>query len=497
MKRLIPFLFFIAVISSNAFTQGINNLWLMGYQSWAGPPYGGTNLDFTGGSLNLSYESRPIYFLATNSVICNTLGNLLFCSNGIYVANAQFDTMQNGNGLNPAFYTSQYDTLGLPIPQANLVIPFPDTSNKYYLFHATCDDYGYSYATLFMYYSIIDMTLDSGKGAVIQKNEVLINDSLVDGRFTACKHANGRDWWVIAHQFHSDLYYKWLIAPSGIIGPYLQDIGESRDVNFGQCVFSRDGSHFAYYETFADLDIMDFDRCTGDFSNLVHVDFNDSAGRGGVAFSPNSDVLYVTSENYIYQFDMTAANVAASQLTVATYDGYNSPWPPLATLFYMAQLAPDGKIYIVCGNTTLDIHVINFPDSLGVGCDVCQHCIALPSYNANSVANHPNFFLGAEGGTICDSLPTTISNPNSLVFDQLKIFPSPAKGTVEVTFNYNILQEPGEISIYNIDGKRVTFYLLPVWSSIQKVKLPDLAGGIYMARLKSKDQTCSVKFVVE
>jgi len=466
----------------------------MGYQSWAGQPYGGINLDFSGGLLNISYQSRPIYFWETNGVICNANGNLLFCSNGIYVANAQFDTMQNGSGLNPSFYTSQYDTLGLSIPQANLVIPIPDQSGRYYLFHETCDDYGASYCTLYLYYSLIDMTLDSGKGAVTLKNQILINDSLVGGRLTACKHANGRDWWLIAHQFHSNMYYKWLITPYGFLGPFTQSIGTYRDITFGQCVFSSDGNHYAYYEPHGGLDILDFDRCSGDFTNPIHVDFNDSAFSGGVAFSSSSTVLYATSERYIYQFDMTAGNIAATQTVVATWDGYYSPWPPLASVFYLSQLAPDGKIYIVCGNTTIDIHVINYPDSIGASCDVCQHCIHLPAYNANSVANHPNFFLGEEIGTICDTLTTILERKKNVL--EFGMLPNPVTSD-GVTFTYSTLREASIISVINVDGKEVAKYYLPQWSSIQHVKLPKLVSGIYLARLEMNDRYSEVKFIIE
>ncbi|MCX6292390.1 MAG: hypothetical protein NT126_11600, partial [Bacteroidetes bacterium] len=395
------------------FSQGMNNLWVMGYSSWYGVPFGGTNMDFTGGNLNISYQNRIMYFQETNGIICDRNGNFLFSSNGNFIANSQNDTMVNGSGLNPTSFTAQTpnDSLGLPLPQGNLIIPFPGDSMKYYLFHETFDDYGNTYCTLYLYYSVIDMVLDSGRGAVIQKNVILLSDSLVEGRLTACKHANGRDSWLICHQYNTNRYYKYLISPFGINGPYTQNIGVVRGI-WGQSVFSPDGNKFSYYEpSLGDLDIMNFDRCTGSFSNLIHIAINDSAGIGGVAFSPNSQVLYVSSMNYVYQFDVTSTNVASTKTTVAIYDGYYSPQPPLATVFYLSQLAPDGKIYINCGNSTIDMHVINYPDSLGLSCNLCQHCIHLPTFNAFTIPNHPNYFLGAETGSLCDTvLATNYSN---------------------------------------------------------------------------------------
>jgi hypothetical protein len=495
MKKIFSFLLFMILIS-NCFSQGINNLWLIGAQSWAGPPYGGgINMDFSGGNLNIGYMARNINFNCTNAEICNASGNLLFCSNGIYVANANNDTMLNGNGLNPAFFTTLKDSLGLTIPQANLIIPFPDDSTKYYLFHETCDDYGVTYCTFYLYYSIIDMTLDSGRGAVIQKNIILLSDSLVEGRLTACKHANGRDWWLTSHQYNTNRYYKYLITPFGIQGPFIQNIGAVRGV-WGQSVFSPDGNRFAYYDaSVGDLDIFDFDRCTGGFSNLIHLDINDSATAGGVAFSSNSNVLYVSSTRYVYQFDMSGANVLASQMIIAVYDGFSSPYPPFSTTFYLSQLAPDGKIYINCGNSTLDIHVINSPDSVGLSCNVCQHCIHLPAINHFTIANHPNYFLGAESGSICDSLMGVQSF--SVQSSKLNIFPNPVSSNQEITFTYPSTGEHSFISIINLEGKEVVRYQLPQWSSVQHLKLPKLSGGLYLARLVGNRTSGSVKFIVE
>ena len=443
----------------------------------------------------MNSQNRLINFNCTNGLISNPNGQLLFASNGVFIQNANNDTMQNGSNLNPAFWTTQRGSRGLTIPQANLVIPFPGDSTKYYLFHETCDDYSHSFCSFFLYYSIVDMTIDNGLGGVVQKNTILLNDSLVEGRLTACKHANGRDWWLIAHHFLTDQYYKYLITPDSILGPYNQNIGEIRHTYFGQCLFSPDGKMFAYYEPImGDLDIFDFDRCTGNFTMKAHVDINDSANGGGVSFSPNSNVLYVSSTYYVYQFDLTSANIVSTIDTIAVYDGFNSPQFPQQTLFYLSYLAPDGKIYINCSNSTEDIHVINYPDSLGIACDVCQHCIHLPATNAYTIPNYPNYFLGAEGGSVCDSLPTNISIVEKE--NSLRIFPNPVSDQ-DVTFNYTVSEKISELIINNIEGKQVAKYSLPKWSSMQKIKLPFLSPGIYVARLINVNAKADVKFVVE
>ncbi|MCX6290297.1 MAG: hypothetical protein NT126_00865 [Bacteroidetes bacterium] len=481
--------------TSICFSQGINNLWLMGYQSWAGIPYGGTNMNFTGSNLNISYQTRIMNFNCTNGVICDANGNFLFSTNGIFVANSQNDTMINGSGLNLGIYTTIRDSFGLAIPQANLILPFPNDSLRYYLFHETCDDYGNTYCVFFLYYSIIDMAQYAGHGAVTQKNTILLNDSLVEGRLTACRHANGRDWWLISHQYNTNRYYKYLISPFGINGPYTQDIGAVRGI-WGQSVFSPSGDYFAYYDAgIGDLDIFDFDRCLGQFSLKAHIDINDSAIAGGVAFSPNSKVLYVSSQNYVYQFDINSSNIPSSQTTVAIYDGFYSPQFPLASTFYLSQLAPDGKIYINCGNGSVDIHVINYPDSLGLSCDLCQHCIHLPTYNGFTIPNHPNYFLGAEIGSLCDTV-LTVNSFNLAPNNSFHVFPNPVTSG-DLTFTYNVLHEPAIIVINDIEGKEIVRYHIPQWSSIQHLKLPKLSGGVYLARLLGNHTSANLKFFIE
>lgn len=468
----------------------------MGCCSWAGPPFGEFKVDFTGSSLTIIPQIWKMNFNCTNGEICDRNGNLLFSSNGIWVSNAANDTMVNGGrGFNPCYFTNSKDTDGLTIPQANLIIPFPNDTNKYYLFHESDEDYGNSYCTLYLYYSVIDMTLDNGRGAVTQKNVVLLNDSLVPGRLTACKHANGRDWWLVSHQYNSDRYYKYLLTPDSIEGPFIQNIGAIRGITFGQSVFSPDGSRFAYYEPVGDLDVFDFDRCNGDFTFKAHADIDDSSNLGGVAFSPNSNVLYVSSVKYIYQFDMNASDIAGSQMTVATWDGFYSPVSPFASVFYLSEIAPDGKIYVNCGNGTLDIHVINNPDSLGLGSDVCQHCIHFPSFNHFTIANHPNYFLGADSGSVCDSL-TGIDDIEFMISGSLKVYPNPITYNEEVTFTYPSIGEKTFLIINSTEGKEVARYELPQWSTVQHLKLPKLVDGVYIARIMNGKFETNTKFVV-
>jgi hypothetical protein len=115
--------------------------------------------------------------------------------------------------------------------------------------------------------------------------------------------------------------------------------------------------------------------------------------------------MYVSAQTKIYQFDLIASNVLSSKVTVAVYDGFIDPLFSLgSTYFFMAQLAPDGKIYICTQNGTQYLHVINQPDNPGFLCDVTQHSFHLNTFNGSSLPNFPNFRLGPLPCSVCDTL---------------------------------------------------------------------------------------------
>lgn len=467
----------------------------MGYDCCQYPGFGAINLDFNTGVLTIHNVQRHMNLNRTNASVANAASQLLFTTNGIYIANALDDTMQNGSGLNPSYFTNQHVHYGLSVPQGNLVLPSLSDSNQFILFHNTIDDYFNTGASTQLYFSIIDMSLNNGLGSVISKNNVLYTDSMVPGRISACRHANGRDWWLIVHKLHSTDLFEFLYTPFGIIGPRIQSLATWRDFFGGQSVFSPQGDMYAYYEAYYDLDIAEFDRCTGDFYGQIHIDINDSFQYdGGIAFSPNGRFLYVSSVSYLYQYDLLALNVDSSRIVVGVYDGYTDTMGN-GTYFEMQALAPDGKIYMSCANSSPYLHVINYPDSAGLSCGFCQHCISLPVLNAFTIPNFPNYYLGAEIGSGCDSLLNYQSE--LAVTEGLVVSPNPIHDSY-FKITYPTLREPGVFEILNSQSVAISKIYLPVWSSVQNMELPKECGpGIYFGKLRSGKTFLECKIIVQ
>jgi len=408
-------LFFLFSLSA----QKYDNIWLFGYNASVpnAPGYGGSVVDFSLIPPDIYYEPREMNFRFTNGGICDSVGNLLFYSNGIYIANGLHAPMDNGLEINPGIYADNNPD-GYRLPQGVIGLPAPGSSNYYYLIHTNME-YPVGDLSLYtskLYFSKIDMSQAQGLGTVVEKNMVIIEDIMEPGKLTACKHANGRDWWLFMRRYGSNEYHATLLNASGFENKGVQTIGDSIiSPNLGQNIFSPDGSKFVELSMHSIeegnfLNIYEFDRCTGELSNPVHITYADSAWSGGCAISPNSRFLYVSSFRFVYQYDLWATDIEASKDTVAIWDGFFVP-PVFATTFFLAQLAPDGKIYISANNSVPYLHVINNPDLPGDSCDVCQHCIELPTWNAFSMPNFPNYRLGTLEGSQCDTLrqlPTAV-----------------------------------------------------------------------------------------
>src|SRR5579863_5835428 len=77
----------------NAGAQKNDYIWLTGYDSWApdstaawGFRYGNSKMDFNYSPVNISFDSLQMFFDVTNTSFCDSDGNLLFYTNGVYAA---------------------------------------------------------------------------------------------------------------------------------------------------------------------------------------------------------------------------------------------------------------------------------------------------------------------------------------------------------------------------------------------------------------------------
>lgn len=402
-------LFFLALSYISLYCQKNDYVWIFGYeggnQSNPNDEFGNAILDFSPvNKPNLEvHQEYDMNFHSTCAIICDTFGKLQFYTNGEKIYNYHHVLMENGQDIN-----TNEDGYGYRPPQGAMAMAMPGKPGKYALFHFMDKVFPVSgVAGQELYFNEIDMGLNNNLGKVVQKRILLVKDTLSWGKITATKHANGRDWWVLMPNSHTNEIYELLLTPEGpTVHDTLQTDTICRD-GLGQAIFSPDGSRYIRAnsvilgEPFR-VDVFDFDRCTGQLGNRRTAFLNYPGFGVGIAVSPDSRYLYVMRTTKAFQYDLTADDIFATETLVAEWDGFISG-AIYGSYFRFSQLAPDGRIY-AASSPTFHLHQVNFPNRKGLGCDFRQHSINLGVYNAYTIPNFPNYRLGPVDGSSCDTL---------------------------------------------------------------------------------------------
>lgn len=407
------------VICFHSTAQRHDNYWVLGDDSSDFPTdtlNGTVFVDFDEARANIRYPAYDtIAFNMWRDCITmsDSSGNLLFYANGVKINNAQHKIMAGSEYYNGYHFHNQYEDTGLPLTQGSIAVPAPGMENTYYILHGKIDieyEPEFNLFTRGFYYTVIDMDADGGLGEVVLSSKKIINDTLAAFGYTAVRHANGRDWWVIGlGDNQRNKYYIVLVDPTGPHLHHIQDLSIATDAKpgVGQTFFTTDGSMlvrygFPLYNEPTNLEILDFDRCTGMFSMIEQFEVEDNI-TAGCAISQNGQFLYTTNGVSLYQFDLFAASIESSMVLVGEYDGYRTE-TNFPSTFRNCWLAPDGRIYMTCANGMKPTHVIYHPDKKGTACTFKQRAFDFPYANSNSIPNHPNYRLGPIDGGACDTL---------------------------------------------------------------------------------------------
>jgi gliding motility-associated-like protein len=314
------------------------------------------------------------------SVISDSLGNLLFYTDGVTVWDRLHNMMPNGAGLWGTSTTTQ-----------TLIVPNAGNKNIYYIFTASPQG---DYDNLFpldrkgFRYSEVDLSLNSGLGEVVQKN-ILLSTSTTE-KIAGTLHANGKDIWVAMHEWNSNTFRLYLVTSNGISQPMSFKTGSLHagpdqygGNAIGQMKFSPNGEKLAL-AIYKDgvIEVFDFDASTGEIKFSQRTNIEDRLY--GIEFSPSGRFLYSTNGIHsVYQFDLLAPNISTSLFRVAYDIPYDSP--------YGLQLASNGKIYIAKYDMYF-LSAINYPDSSREACSYEKEAIKFPNDGVRYCKNGlPNF----------------------------------------------------------------------------------------------------------
>lgn len=297
-------------------------------------------------------------------------GNLLFYTDGQVVYNRNHDIMENGTGLMGHWSSTQ----------SSIIIKHPGNENLYYIF--TTDDTGDQHLANGWRYSLVDITLAGGLGAINETKNVLLEE-MVTEKQVAIMHTNNVNVWIIAHKWNSNEFVAYEITPTGInptpiisalgtvhaggSSPTPQYNGWTNAV--GLMKTNRDGNKIALaIQIMGIFELFDFNKTTGSVSNCRTSPTYNAAY--GVEFSPNGEILYATKNIYgtstLFQYDITQSDPFSNPIVIASETKQNEG----------LQLGPNGKIYVTrfLGQYLAEIH---FPDEIGAACGYESNAVFL------------------------------------------------------------------------------------------------------------------------
>ena len=414
-KSSVVILIMLFALESSA--QKHDFIWMFGNSGGVEPNVGVTTLDFREGNpLILPDHKSKKSFYITSNMYSDDSGRLLYYSNGYSIYNRNDKVVKFGSNL-----TKINVFEGQATNQGALFIPDPAEPHRcYYICDSIASFFNSSFGrslfnTAKVKYVHLDDRLAAGAGDGIGAGYLLPgqqNDSLEAGHLRACRHANGRDWWILKKKQYSNEWLFWLLDPSGIhyhhsdtaFGNY--PVGSVCDSHF-----SLDGNHFLSMscpqrDTIVSYYLADFDRCVGRFRNIrvFHsIDFKFSAS-GAAIFSPDSKYIYMSQDGISMEQTELGPNVFTDRVFLDSIRRNPADHLYYHT-FWSGQSGPDGRLYLntFTLNTSL-LHRIRHPNKEGSACGLdiagmdiqCQVDRCMPTF--------PNYRLGPVEDSDCDSL---------------------------------------------------------------------------------------------
>ena len=360
MKTIAFFLSFL--LSGFIFAQNQADNWYFGQN--AGVNFGtGVPIALTDGQLSTNEGC---------ATISDDTGQLLFYTDGITVWDKTHNVMPNGTGL-----------LGDPSSsQSGIIVPFPNNSDQYYIFTVGANETHPPFGNLTspqLNYSIVDVTLNSGNGDIVNgfKNVPLLN--LSAEKIAAVSDGSNGFWVLTFAGFNGteevyDTVHAFRVTNTGI-QPAVKTTLVTPMTNDGRgyLKISPDGTKVILCNQDATQNFVclyDFDDTTGIVS--AETILNTNTNPYCAEFSGTSEKLYVSTGEFLsstaelYQFDLNSLDINNSRILI------NSSASERGAI----QLAKDGKIYYARPGQSF-LGVINDPENIGTAVNYVDNGVSL------------------------------------------------------------------------------------------------------------------------
>lgn len=268
------------------------------------------------------------------AIVCDRNGETIFYTDGSTVYNRNHVIIDTDIGGNPAS------------TQSSLIVPLPDDETLYFIFTTQAIN---GTDSLQLSYSLFDLKLNSGNGAVIKKKVLLF------ARSTERITASGR--WLIVHEYGNSTFRSYPLSATGIGDVVYTSIGSDHSLtsqaNGEGYMKLGPGNTIAVPlstpGTGNHIELFHLNDTTGRLTNYRDINLNEPAGQiYGIEFSPAGNKLYATlktggsSSLFEYSIDSLGLPHFKQRLPVSAELG-------------AIQTGPDGQIYVATnsgGNNT-------------------------------------------------------------------------------------------------------------------------------------------------
>jgi hypothetical protein len=442
----------------------------------------------------------PLSTFYSSATFCNKhTGELIFASNGWRMVNSDNQIISHKLWFSNMPHPGGPDSTNVDITAGPLFLPHPGDSTKAYLFYGQYT--GYSIQSLsfqadkYFTFALLDIPSKS----LISKNNVLLTDTSSYGDIQACRHANGRDWWIIKPDIYSNKYFIGLLTPQGL---QMTNVMVPNAPNSIRCntssKFNIQGTKYIHYNGGFSRVVheYDFDRCTGTLSKFVLHDISDSispsdGSLASISISPDGSKFYIQRNASIiynllqglFQVDLATDSIRL----IARYAGTPQMMPNGRKMLFFEPIYINGTL------TDYSISEISNPNDSFENLNIHHYKYTHPNaFLGIAPSNFAYMRLGADTLSICDSLSVITKRYKANEPIGLVVFPNPATNKLNLVFDKNSI---GKIIINDALGKEVYSYTINNPNIELQIDISNFNSGIYYLSYRSKDVSIHKKFV--
>lgn len=454
-------------------------------------------LNFDGTSSSFQLFESPL--TASSSASYSNSSGLLKCfSNGVQMYNSNFILMENGDSLG---YSADWDSIPVYYTGGEFYsgefLPWPGQVDKKAVYlHYVVYYFTSSYRHKELWYSIVDLDANDGKGKVIEKN-IILSDSVY--HFTCIQHGNGKDWWVISMKENLVDFDIYLLSEFGI--EYIKNQSFSLPVfysnyNRSPLISSQRGDWIYRQFNHEPGYLFHFDRCTGEIQYKTEIGIPDtipvpnSFGMRVPISSPNGQFIY---SNFYDQVIVNGKKISRPRLMQANLEVTDPSFQFLThedltdDVIFFPEHSPNGEILYVHikEDSIYSLITIHRPDDPLDECGLEIPGKAFPQgFRTPSTPRFPNYRLGPLVGSACDTVTTSVAVPEMNKMYDMTLTPNPCSGPVDIEITLPEYQGHKVMcAVMDGLGGTVSTHTFPPFSYRHILDASTFAPGLYVVQL--------------